>query len=1336
MRDIKESIKKGLSWILTAALTVGFVSAAGVTAGADTVTPSEKERNLTATVSDAELVKKEPEEEPLDEEGYLLDGEIVGDMAGNMAEADPATASNAKREKYPSIFPYFPNDSPEHLEFRVLGEHLEEKDEILYSFISREEDNNIAKDKETYDKNLRDILSDPERTCYYDFEEAPFISIPNYFAERKMEDTPGDFYFWVQNPNDKQIRDIYAPGNESLQSLGYEVIMPRVIAKYGDGTEAWSGSVEKGTKIYLETDKTYYEDYEYSIQYTLDGTYPGDFKDTGIIPKSLFADSENVFIYDPKTPIVIEKDTVLRAVAFPVKDGDPLDLPEGYSSWVVGTWSFAVISGKEDPYEKNDSLKDRFPLDFPTQISALVSVKEDRDFYSFSNGGYGSVRLTLTPAPYCAYGLRLMTETGEVLKECVLQPEKIWNMGDSQTIVYSGEDGKGLPKDGKFAVEVWSLNGSFDENRPYTLRIVPTVYASAGELAQSPDFSELDMVLALYGLENGEQTDYTGSEGRKIAGGMFGNSLNYLSQWYGPVDESLAPYPETKNIAEKDLPKSYTYHDHSSSAKYHLQNMILGSAPNIGQEEYINSVKNLVYTYGGCEISYMHTDESESEEFTAADGTTYPEGSFLYDSRTEDGMGTEGSHSVEVIGWDDDLPKEMFSHSVGTEKGKHNFGMPKENGGLLIKNSWGTDSSIGGFLWISYESTTLMGSVNSAGDGPAAFLMEKAGQYDRLYLNDASGNTQFGAKETSTRSSFYGKGSVEAGNVFTADDNDQLLTAVSLILMDPAVNYDVWLTYDGKTEKILSGCEQYAGYYTKQLSDPILIKAGSDFALTEVLYADGGEDVGFPYGNGKKVKGRAFRIDRNTGATVDMSEEGFYPCLRAFTVIPDYDGKPKRICSTTFNKVYGQTVNRDTGFVDSEYAADAIEQNSLENTLVSSAAAGSVTVSDLPASYDARKEGLVTTVKNQGSYGTCWAFGAMAAVETNILLNGGTRMEYARNIYFNSPETKVYLTKNAPTCVVRGTATMDGKNPYDGTIFFTYTGDTDSIEVLSTCEVSGTEAELFRFKKPGKVKVRATSGADVGLFADLEFTATVQEIESFELPQDSYELKVGEELQLEPKIYPEDVWDDTILYTSSDPTIAYVDKSGKITALKAGTVTIRLQGGSQFLDIKVTVTGSRGHNGGSGSGSSGGSSAGSRQTGAGPAETPGSWQMTAAGWIFVGNDGNAVKDRWIFKGGKWYYMDTAGIMKTGWLLDRGLWYYLDPVNGDMKTGLITESGYQYYLSPSDGHMLTGTIQVPGFAEPLRFNEALPPAPTYTLDPLSGIWKKNEVDALPYGARIK
>ena len=51
-------------------------------------------------------------------------------------------------------------------------------------------------------------------------------------------------------------------------------------------------------------------------------------------------------------------------------------------------------------------------------------------------------------------------------------------------------------------------------------------------------------------------------------------------------------------------------------------------------------------------------------------------------------------------------------------------------------------------------------------------------------------------------------------------------------------------------------------------------------------------------------------------------------------------------------------------------------------------------------------------------------------------------------------------------------------------------------------------------------------------------------------------------------------------------------------------------------------------------------------------------------------------------------------------------------------------------------MITGPVQIPGSAEIMRFNETLPPAATYTLDPLSGIWKRNEVEALPYGARVE
>ncbi len=41
-----------------------------------------------------------------------------------------------------------------------------------------------------------------------------------------------------------------------------------------------------------------------------------------------------------------------------------------------------------------------------------------------------------------------------------------------------------------------------------------------------------------------------------------------------------------------------------------------------------------------------------------------------------------------------------------------------------------------------------------------------------------------------------------------------------------------------------------------------------------------------------------------------------------------------------------------------------------------------------PARYDARDNGWVTSVKNQGNYESCWSFSSLAAIETNLIKNG------------------------------------------------------------------------------------------------------------------------------------------------------------------------------------------------------------------------------------------------------------------------------------------------------------------------------------------------------------
>lgn len=51
-----------------------------------------------------------------------------------------------------------------------------------------------------------------------------------------------------------------------------------------------------------------------------------------------------------------------------------------------------------------------------------------------------------------------------------------------------------------------------------------------------------------------------------------------------------------------------------------------------------------------------------------------------------------------------------------------------------------------------------------------------------------------------------------------------------------------------------------------------------------------------------------------------------------------------------------------------------------------------MSVSTLPASYDSRSKGYVTSVKNQGASSNCWAFAATSVLETNSIVNGYTKL--------------------------------------------------------------------------------------------------------------------------------------------------------------------------------------------------------------------------------------------------------------------------------------------------------------------------------------------------------
>lgn len=96
----------------------------------------------------------------------------------------------------------------------------------------------------------------------------------------------------------------------------------------------------------------------------------------------------------------------------------------------------------------------------------------------------------------------------------------------------------------------------------------------------------------------------------------------------------------------------------------------------------------------------------------------------------------------------------------------------------------------------------------------------------------------------------------------------------------------------------------------------------------------------------------------------------------------------------------------------------------VESNLTSVYAAYGNREAAFPSSYDARKEGLVTPVKNQNPFGTCWAFGMAAIMETSLLAqNKGTYdlSEEHLSYFFsnrqndplgNTPDDKNYVLGN------------------------------------------------------------------------------------------------------------------------------------------------------------------------------------------------------------------------------------------------------------------------------------------------------------------------------------
>ncbi len=141
---------------------------------------------------------------------------------------------------------------------------------------------------------------------------------------------------------------------------------------------------------------------------------------------------------------------------------------------------------------------------------------------------------------------------------------------------------------------------------------------------------------------------------------------------------------------------------------------------NINSIEYVSKdnpvrIKELIYNFGAVSANY-----NSNSKFFNKNSTAF----YCYDGNAD-----IIAHSVSIVGWDDNYPKENFT-TCGA--------VPQADGAWLVKNSWGDFNALHGYFWISYEDLFIF-SESKLSLSYAVTSAEKSSGNEKLYQNERYG---------------------------------------------------------------------------------------------------------------------------------------------------------------------------------------------------------------------------------------------------------------------------------------------------------------------------------------------------------------------------------------------------------------------------------------------------------------------------------------------------------------------------------------------------------------------------------------------------------------------
>lgn len=203
------------------------------------------------------------------------------------------------------------------------------------------------------------------------------------------------------------------------------------------------------------------------------------------------------------------------------------------------------------------------------------------------------------------------------------------------------------------------------------------------------------------------------------AGGNQVDAALHLSTWSGPASEKAAPYQKVRDgYSPDDKGKEHWNPDHKpyDDAIAYTDSLILKSfqyvrwklpaeldylPDGMTKEEYrenrIRLIKRFLLDYGAVSVSVHMDGKKYAPDYDAETG------SFKYFFAD---TWLLSNHAVTVIGWDDRIQKEIFTHPSNSRK-KPGDVTPKIDGAWIVQNSWGEEWGEKGFFYVSYDSRDI-----------------------------------------------------------------------------------------------------------------------------------------------------------------------------------------------------------------------------------------------------------------------------------------------------------------------------------------------------------------------------------------------------------------------------------------------------------------------------------------------------------------------------------------------------------------------------------------------------------------------------------------------------